>query len=189
MIRAVDRIIDALEANPAGLCDDCLADVAQVASRVHVNMLCRPLANAGSTDRDKSACPRCGTWKFVNRLRQQATLQVGELAGPVYKTEPVPTTADEDAGAWLDGIRRQMLRILEAVEGDRPENDGVAKKINRMEEQEALPGTICCMMRTLNALRNLVVYEHVHLGRHELSAATSAWACVQDWWKERQVAR
>jgi len=121
-------------------------------------------------------------------LREPAADQVSEPTGLPYQTEQTPTIVEERTDAWLDGIRRQMLRILQVLESSRPENDGIAKKIAKLADQGALPGTICCMMRTLNSLRNLVVYENVQLGRHELAVATAAWACVQEWWKERQLA-
>jgi hypothetical protein len=190
-----NRIIDALETSPGGLCDDCLSEVAQVFPRQQVNQICRPLFQASTTDRQQRSCPRCDRVKLVNRLvahastyrnrpRPETSFMVAEQA--IDYAHPGRNRYEDDDAAWLDGIRRKLLDILKSVEGTSAANDGVAKMIARLEDTDALPRVVCCMMRTLNSLRNAVVYEKAALGNHERKVVESAWTSVEEWWRAQK---
>jgi hypothetical protein len=45
------------------------------------------------------------------------------------------------------------------------------------------------MMHTLNALRNIVVYEGSELNQHELAALDAAWVAIDHWRKSSAIAQ
>jgi hypothetical protein len=192
-----DRILEALESHANGLCDDCLEGVAAVHPRQQVNQICRPLSASGAILRAKSQCPACGTLKLVNSIggaRSQHRLRM--LENPELPMPPrggnVTTlpNADRsgvgvpwDAAPSLDELRRQMIRILDRLDGARQKGEGLAARIGRLRDSSLIPSVPACMMLTLNALRNIAVYESKCFGEQEREVVVSAWASVQGWLK------
>jgi hypothetical protein len=62
-----DKILVVLQAREVALCDDCLSKLAGVTPRQQVNQICRPLADAGTIERNHGPCGNCGGSKLVNR--------------------------------------------------------------------------------------------------------------------------
>ena len=52
------------------MCDDCLSSSTAIKPRQTVNQRCRELENAGELNRQRDLCPRCRTYKIVNRLKE-----------------------------------------------------------------------------------------------------------------------
>ncbi len=192
MSTAVDRILDVLEAEPDGICDDCLSDIAIVKPRQQANQICNRLARTGVLSRDKAACSRCGESKLVNHLavlrineRAQQPRSQSSLPPSVVKPELKPKAQVER----LDSMRRQMVEILDSVEGARAKGQGFSERVSKLRDASTLPGNIACMMHTLNSLRNLCVYEGHVLGAEELRVVESAWVVIEDWRKSQSQER
>lgn len=165
---ALERIADALEPNQEGVCDDCLSIAADVKPRQQVNQICRGLAQRGLIARSQGECPVCKHEKLVNLPSHQVP----------HSTKPVKV---EESPARLDQLRRQIVGILNSIETHSNKGEGLAARIMRLREAQKLPGSVACMMQTLNALRNLAVYEGFAPGQHELAVMEAAWAAVEDW--------
>jgi len=175
MESARERILEALEANPAGLCDGCLSEEARVHPHQATNQICRRLADRGVTHRAKRLCSRCASaTKLVNQLG----------ATPPSELQPVKkelTIAPQDLGGALDSIRRRIVEIVNRLDDAHARGEGLSRRIQRLRDSEALPGTVACMMLTLNSLRNLAVYEQTKLTAKVHSVIDSAWAVVEEW--------
>jgi hypothetical protein len=165
---SLERIAEALEPNQEGVCDDCLSIVADVTPRQQVNQICRGLAARNVIDRSQRECSVCGRQKLVNLPLQQESHRTG-------------TAKSQDVPALLDQHRRHIVEILNSIENQSSKGEGLAARIIRLREKGKLPGSIACMMQTLNSLRNLAVYEEFASSRHELAVIEGAWAVIKDW--------
>ena len=179
-----DRILEALEVRASGLCDDCLSLVSSVLPRQQVNMICRPLAERKVIDRTKRSCPQCERTKLVNRLRD--AVATPKVAEPSREFAPTPGQVSlEDPGETLDRLRRRMITILDAIESQRSSGQGFASRVSRLRDTGGLPPQVACMMLTLNALRNIVVYDHIPLADRENTVIEAAWKVIEHWTEQR----
>ena len=182
METARERILEALEANPVGLCDGCLSEEARVYPHQATNQICRRLADSGMTQRTKMRCSRCGSaTKLVNQL------------GATPPSEPQPNKkeqaiAQESLAGDLDSIRRRIVEIVNRLDDARTKGEGLSRRIQRLRDSDALPGSVACMMLTLNSLRNLVVYEEAKFTAKVHSVIDAAWSVVEEW-AETQLPR
>lgn len=187
MSSSAERILEALEIDRRKLCDDCIADIADVAPRQQVNSICNRLKASGSIVRDKAKCGACGASKFVNALVSPSAALTPNIHQPT-DLRPGPLRTAQAIGGLadlLDARRREMVRMLDHLEGARAKGRGVSQRVSLLRDAGVLPGNIACMMQTVNSLRNLCVYERHVLGEHEIHVFQSAWAAVDGWWKTR----
>lgn len=179
-----DRIVEALEQSLAGICDNCLSTLAEVTPPQQVNQICRKLSGHGQIERAKGKCGFCGRTKQVNRLK-------GSAAPAVQSDQTIPPSSPrgalqmKDAAARLDQVRRRIIEILNSIDGSPKKIEGLSARVSRLRERNSLPGSIACMMLTLNTLRNLSVYERFVPGRNELTVIEAAWSAVEEWWESK----
>jgi hypothetical protein len=81
----------------------------------------------------------------------------------------------------LDSIRRKIVEIVNRLDETRKRDEGLSKRIQRLRDSGALPGTVACMMLTLNSLRNLAVYEEVKFTAKVSLVIDGAWGVVEEW--------
>lgn len=63
-----EKIIQYLNDNQGGSCDDCISTRLKITPRQQVNQICRKLASIGTIDRLKEKCPFCQMKKINNKL-------------------------------------------------------------------------------------------------------------------------
>lgn len=63
-----EKIVQYLEENEDGSCDDCISTRLKITPRQQVNQICRRLANSGTIQRTREICPFCQNRKLNNRL-------------------------------------------------------------------------------------------------------------------------
>ncbi|MFZ0819344.1 MAG: hypothetical protein WAM91_04695 [Candidatus Acidiferrales bacterium] len=181
MNTSLDRILESLEKHQLGLCDDCLSRFTNVTPRQQVNTICNGLAQRRTTLRAKENCPICHSLKLVNRLPDRATAKKVDEPKTDRKVSESNALFIHDASAKIDQIRRKIVEMLNSVEGIGKREEGLAGRVSRMRDEALLPGSIACMMLTLNSLRNLMVYEGFAPGQNESNVIDSAWAAIQGW--------
>jgi hypothetical protein len=74
----------------------------------------------------------------------------------------------------------QLLSALDQS-GTRPDNEGVAGRINRLSRNNVIPREIAAMMRTVTELRNAAEYDSKVLSPAESGAVAAAYAAIQEW--------
>lgn len=179
-----ERILESLEAEAGGLCDDCLSRAAEVAPRQQVNQICRALASGGVLERERGICQGCKSSKLTNRLsRVFAVTGAPKLAEASIDRRM--SVVPNDPAERLDKIRRRIIGMLGQVEHVSVGHRRLSERISEMREAGAVPSSVACMMQTLNSLRNVVVYERFVPGRNEEAVITGAWAAVEEWWGKR----
>jgi len=181
---STERILESLEAEPAGLCDDCLSRGAEITPRQQVNQICRTLKNRGVLKREKGICHGCRSTKLVNQL-SRSFLIGGAPAGEKTSIGRESSVALRDPAGKLDHIRREIIGMLGQLERVNIGRRKLPERISELEEAGTIPPSVGCMMRTLNSLRNLAVYERFVPGPNEEAVIAGAWAAVQEWWGKR----
>jgi hypothetical protein len=64
-----DIILDFLQHNQGGCCDDCLSKATNIYPRQQVNQICRELDRQGLVTRSKGYCDCSDRQKIKNRIR------------------------------------------------------------------------------------------------------------------------
>jgi len=79
------------------LCDDCLSKACAIFPRQQVNQRCAYLLEVGHASRRKEPCPKCGKYKFVNRVRSEAveTIRRRSITIQVEPDKVKPLTEDD----------------------------------------------------------------------------------------------
>jgi len=67
-----ELIITYLQKTPQGACDDCVSTRLNITPRQQVNQICNTLAKQGFIIRQRIKCPRCLTYKYVNKPPETA---------------------------------------------------------------------------------------------------------------------
>jgi hypothetical protein len=184
---------------PSGRCDDCLSDELDIRPRQNINIVCRPLHEAGKIERFKAACPRCGKTKLINTLVDPVrfgTVSIGQAArspSPNPTPRPVAAAAAPTSVTPLDveKIRTGIVHICKTVWRETQTEEAprsIAAIIIQLRTSSAIPNHQANMMLTLCNLRNSHVYEDYPLGPHEMAIAMNAAAIVEDWWLGRASA-
>lgn len=197
MLTSKERIIETLEARPAGLCDDCLSRLADVRPRQQVNTVCRELLEAGKITREKAGCPEEEKKiKVINKLVAVGLLSqnAGPHNTPMIQEELPPYQANShDVAGKLDNIRRQLIAFLNHLEKTNwPKSrtvgvEGFSERIGRLTDNGAIPTRISIMMRMLGSMRNAVVYRDCILEKSDEELADSALNIILEWWRKRKV--
>jgi hypothetical protein len=102
-----DQIIEFLEEQERGMCDDCLSERLHITPRQQVNAICRRLQSDGLILRSREVCPTCSRIKLMNLLAvpaHQANMMHTLCAlRNCYAYEQLPLGTNELAvvqGAW-----------------------------------------------------------------------------------------
>lgn len=182
----LSRILEHLEdIAPAGNCDDCLSEALRIRPRQTVNLICRPLGEAGRIIRDRIVCPACGSIKLVNRHRTGTG-----FAPPTVATPPRPANASTSPGkpqqVNIEEARTAVVRLALAVWRRHFTEDpprGAAALFVQLRNEAVLPTHIANMMHTISALRNVHVYEELSLDANAMTIAAAAIATINEWAK------
>src|SRR6266853_465553 len=95
-MKAQEKIVDALSRSP--LCDDCLSEACSIRPRQQVNQRCSYLLDVGHITRVKEPCPRCGKYKLVNHMTEEAVEHLQLRRGTSIQIDPTkikPITAED----------------------------------------------------------------------------------------------
>jgi hypothetical protein len=176
-----DQIIEFLEEQERGMCDDCLSDRLRITPRQQVNAICRRLQSDGLISRSKKICPSCSSIKLINCLgaaqpsrprphRREAPSQRGPSAPAVV----VPS---------IEEIRNHIIRFCRELwrATARAEVPSGASVISALRDKGTVPAHEANMMHTLCALRNCYSYEQLAMGPKEMAVVQGAWSIVEDW--------
>lgn len=178
-----ERILETLENSPDGLCDDCLSLQANVLPRQQVNTIARILFSAGTIKRERGKCPGCEKTKYLNALTPLFPMSALEDASETIETTPEPI----DPAEKLDSMRRGIIGFLNKLDPTRSNDaesrgrETVSEKIHRLFEANIIPPNIHILIRTLNAFRNLSVYDGYVVSPKEIKIINETWAVVVDW--------
>ncbi|MDD3925879.1 MAG: hypothetical protein PHT33_04405 [bacterium] len=180
-----ELILETLEVFPKGLCDDCLSGVTNIRPRQQVNQICRLLKEEGTINRHQMVCPHgCSqNKKLINLLKAKTVCEFSESKS---RTD-TRTIVNGCFPAHLDDLRRQMIRMLDIIEGDTARGQGFSERISRLRNDKTLPGEIACVMQTINAIRNLVVYEHYMPNQKIEKVISDSWDVLIEWSQDIKV--
>jgi len=91
----------------------------------------------------------------------------------------------QDPGAELDSKRRHILQIFNQIEKSRPLSDqrreSFSERLSRLNDAGKIPAKVVAIMRFLNNMRNIIVYENCKLEQPEINLIEAAWGIVLDW--------
>jgi hypothetical protein len=160
----------------------------EIVPRQTINIVCRPLADAGAIARIRKDCDRCQKTKLINTF--------GGLANqkPVQESQSRVTTPSKSPAPRVEEVfdiekaRTEIVRICRAlweksIDAERPR--GHAAIIIELRNQEIIPAHIANMMLTVSGIRNSHVYELLEIRERELAIATNAQSIIRDWCLER----
>jgi hypothetical protein len=85
-------------------------------------------------------------------------------------------TADELA-AW----RRQLLRVLDALDNRNPPGDGPAARVTRLKKAGRIPRDTAAQMLLVSEARNVAEYEDRSQTAAGAQAVRNAWVAVLEW--------
>ncbi|HTZ89206.1 MAG TPA: hypothetical protein VMA71_02635 [Alloacidobacterium sp.] len=180
------KIVQALTKFPEGLCDDCLANEANLARRQVANAECRLLEKQGAIQRIERFCKHHRRSKLTNILMNAAA------AGSVAPEEPPISTKTIPSPDMQIVLMTKYLRcITDFVEEADPESipqESLAKRIARLRGSGHIPANIVTMMLTVNGLRHHVVKGLKRLSADEWQIADSAMHLIENWHKSRKLA-
>ncbi len=179
-----DRVIEALEGSPRGLCDDCLSELSRVRPRQQVRQICCGLSKRGEVIRQREICPHCSRQKLVSR-RQAHRPPCSPEPPPIPERHPEAPPLKEQTDRLSDYLHR-LIQMLNAIDPAGSAPEGVNAGIRRLRGVGLLPGDIAAMMQTVNSLRNFVVKERKRLDPLKWQVAENAWAAVKEWWETKR---
>jgi len=184
MLTSKERIIEVLDSIQDGMCDDCLSEKANVSPRQQANSICREMGKAGILNRRKASCQVCGKAKLVNILKSSQTNVRLKRTDEPHDTSRI----SQDPGDELDSKRRQIIQIFNQIDKNKPSAnqrvESFAERLSRLNDKGVIPPNVVAIMRFLNNLRNVVVYDNCKLGRPEIDLFRAAWEIVCDWRKK-----
>jgi hypothetical protein len=156
----------------------------EIMPRQTINMVCRPLAEAGTITRIRKDCDRCQKTKLTNTyggLADRKSIIESQSKMPTPSRTSLPRVEDVFD---IEKARTEIVRICralweESIDAERPR--GHAAIIVELRNQEIIPAHIANMMLTVSGIRNSHVYELLELRERELVIATNAQAIIRDW--------
>lgn len=154
-----ERVLEALDANPEGLCDGCISAMASITPRQQVQQICSRLAGQAFSLRERGCCSRCGKNVLVNKLVTERPSTPGEL-------QHLTSTSVVGGPEWFDETRRALIRALNQID---PSGRGepFSKRVTRLRNDGVLPANLSSWMLTWTSLRNIVAYEGYTLTKRE----------------------
>ncbi len=96
--------------------------------------------------------------------------------------KPRPVDAD-DLSKW----RRQLLRLLDRLDGKATPNAGPMARITRLKNQNVIPRETAALMIAVTEARNAAEYGGKRPTPTEGEAVRNAWAAILDWAKTRGI--
>jgi len=164
-----EKTLEALEAQPAGLCEECLQISSRVSGMDNLRRICEVLQAGNLLEPVQGKCSNCRRDRALMRLKRAMT------ANP-QSNAPVNLTRDE-----LIEIHLRLGRILDQLDSAKIRGEGFSSRVIRLRETDLLPGNIACLMLTLNGLRNMTVHEQFIVGPHEVAVVRNAMAAIDAW--------
>lgn len=171
----IEKISDCIESWPNGVCDRCLGELTEVQPHQQIVQVCNKLDQRHETLRSSGICSRCGKSRLINNPTDRS-----ESGARESSPRTPPSLGQVDAG-WLDERRRQIVRILNRLEGCTPKGEMFGKHVSRLRDAGTLPGDIAALMMTLTAFRGLVLYEEHPLTETEADILRLAWVALEKW--------
>ena len=161
-----ERVLETLEANSGGLCDECIGTVAGISPHQTVQQICARLAKERLTSRERAPCSRCRKNVLVNKLEET-------------DNQPI-TTLPDGTQPWFDEMRAALVRIINQLD---PTGKGepFAKRVVGLREKGALPANIASWIRTWTSLRNIVAFDEYRLTNRELEIARLIQKALEAW--------
>jgi hypothetical protein len=104
------------------------------------------------------------------------------LPKPPALGEKSRVTAD-DLARW----RRNIVRLLDAIEGRAGQREGLATRIRRLTWAGHIPRDTSTLMLAVSEARNAAEYDAKELSLIEATAVRSAWAVILEWARARGV--
>ena len=95
-----------------------------------------------------------------------------------------------NAGARLDSIRREIIRIFNEGDSLIKERNGkrenFCERLARLSNEGKIPKKIVILIRLINSFRNLAVYDNCKISAGELALMEEAWILVRGWWENSE---
>lgn len=173
-----EKVIEFLESYGGPVCDDCISSKCQVEPRQQVNQICRRLEKIGKLVRSELTCKVCQRNKKGNSIHPSGNKKGGSEFPGKHPNE-LPPPRDKQA-AILDSIRRSMINTLNELNERQRGHEGFSSIVRRLRDEGRLDPVPACMMLTLGALRNIVVYEGSELRSNEWQVVIHLWAALSN---------
>jgi hypothetical protein len=92
-----------------------------------------------------------------------------------------PESPSPVSPAELADIRRQLLRLLDWIEGRRSGDEKPGNRVSRLRSEDKIPRRIANLMLTVLEYRNLAEYECYAPTPAESRVVRSSWEAVREW--------
>ena len=164
-----DKILEALESQPGGICGECLQVICRVSEINQLKEICNGLRAGHHLETIQGNCSNCRRSRALMKLQRRETLKVDN-------NSKVPLTRDQ-----LIEIHLKLGAILDRLDSSKIRGEDFSSKVIRLRDADLLSGNIACMMLTINGLRNIAVHERFEVGPHEAAVIRSAMAAIDTW--------
>ena len=150
-------------------CPDC-SEIAK-ALAVNANWIIYPDLTAALSAGHGRACRLCFP-AYEASLSREKSKRITDVE--IIRSHRV--TADELA-TW----RRQLLRLLDALDNRLPQGIGLAARIARLRSEGRIPRDTAAQMLLVSEARNAAEYENRTQTAKGAQAVRNAWAAVVEW--------
>ena len=152
-----------------------------------------------SGDRSQTPWTKYG-WRASPRLPDRVEFRLLDVPKPVAAARPtqarssptrnaVESERDKRRGPQeptmdvdqLNRTRRWIRRICDHVDPQRQSDEGQARRLGRLMDDEVIPPVVGSFMRCLTILRNRAEYSDIKLSPSESIAARAMWDAVVNW--------
>ena len=175
IVKLTDDILNLVRARP-GLTDREITDALRGSSAAQqpINQACRNLGARGTISRRHRPDGRIGNYPLDPMTVQPSNLREPVRHQPERRSDSVSV---DDLARW----RRQLLRVLDKLDGRSAPGVGPAARVARMRGTSRLPRRVAALMMVVLEARNAAEYEEQVLTRAEGEAVRNAWSAILEW--------
>ena len=171
----IETILEFLEADHDGCCDDCTSSKTGIQPRQQVNQICNRLAKKGNIRRQRGQCILCHGKKILNIIESPTSAPTEDFVIlPSVTTKKVSIEALRN---YLDRFCKALFIKYKLGDG----SIGLAVLISELSNKDIVPQHQTNMMHIIRCLRNVYVHEHIPMGEGELAIAQAAWEIISKW--------
>ena len=177
-----ERILEAIEQYPEGICDDCLSRSLGITPRQTVFQVCTRLASEDNILRTRGSCVH------HSHKKKSLNLSMPISVGEIVRSRPQMREQRReiiDLVELLDNVRRQAIQHMNSLEGKGKDREGFSARILRLREEKRIPGSVASLLLTWGAFRNLAYYEGYSPAEREVKILALIREELDQWMSDR----
>lgn len=122
-----------------------------------------------------------GTWDVINRSVQRIDSPIERENNQSIPAKLVITP--DDLARW----RRQIIRLLNGLEGHPNQQEGLVARIRRLSRDGQVPREMAALLAMIVEMRNAVEYEEKRVSTSEGRSIQSAWEAIREWAEAQSI--